>query len=136
MSTLLDELKKIKVLLPEAECFVPEWDRSITMRGFTVADGRKLRDGEVKAKDGTLKDPDSFAYKTIAHSIVDGVDRPLANPDGVALISSLSEATAGKMIRAINVLAGGEDLEKNSGPTANGGTHSDLQVTSDVRLPN
>ena len=135
MSKLLDDLKKIKVSLPETKFFIPELNREVVLRGFSVADGRNLREGEAK-KDGIIVDPDGFAYKTIAHSIVDGTERPCANLDGVALIKSLSEATVGKMIRAINILAGGEDLEKNSAATANGVSSSGLPATSGARLPN
>lgn len=136
MSKLLEELKKIKVTLPEGECFVPEWDRAIRLRGFTVAEGRKLRAGEAKNKDGQLADADSFAYKTIAHSIVDGEERPLASKDGVALIEGLSEATCGRLIRAINRLAGGDGTEKNSEATGNGAVSSDLPASSDAQSLN
>lgn len=136
MSNLLQELKKLSPILPEAECFVPEWNRTVKLRGFTVSEGRALRKTEAKNKQGEIADQDSFMIKMIANSIVDGDERPLANKDGIALVEALSEASAGRLIRAINGLSVGVDLEKNSATTGNGDASSELPVEAADQLPN
>lgn len=128
MSDLLKELQKLKPQLPQTECFVPEWNRAIVLRGFTVLEGRQLRQGMGEDADNN----EVLAIKTIAHAVSDGDKRPLANPDGVALIESLSELTVRKLMMAFGRISMAEDLEGNSEPgAANGSSSSDLPSPSD-----
>lgn len=130
--SLLDELKKLKPDLPETECFIPEWNRSMKLRGFTVLEGRQLRQGLGKDADN-----EALAIKTIAHAIADGDKRPLANPDGIALIENLSELTVRKLMTAFGRISTAEDAEGNSEPrAANGSSSSDLPSPSAGQLPN
>jgi hypothetical protein len=132
MSSLLEELKHIKLSLPEIECYVPEWERNVTLRGFTVREGRALR----KLQGG---DNEAFAIKAVAYSIADGDERPLANPEGEALIESLSELSVRKLMEAFGKITQ-TDLEsgvKNSEPrAAANGSSTDSPSPSAEQLPN
>lgn len=128
--SLLDELKKLKPQLPETECFIPEFGRSVTLRGFTVLEGRKLRQGV-----GEDADNEALAIKTIAHAIADGDKRPLSNADGVALIESLSELTVRKLMAAFGRISTVEDLEGNAG-APNGASSTDLPSPSGAQSLN
>jgi hypothetical protein len=120
--SLLDELKALTPQLPETECFIPEWGRAVTLRGFTVLEGRKLRQDAGKA--GADPDNEALAIKTIAHAIADGATRPLANKDGVALIEGLSELTVRKLLAAFGRISLDEDAEGNSLRRADGNSGS------------
>jgi hypothetical protein len=128
--SLLDELKKLKPELPETECFVPEWNRAIKLRGFTVLEGRKLRQG---LSGDSEQDNEKLAMKTIAHAVAYGDERPLANKDGIELIEGLSELTVRKLMMAFARVSTGEDAEKNSGPTVveNGSSTDSLSPSAE-----
>lgn len=135
MSNLLQELGAASATFPELTCFVPEWGRSVTLRGFSVLEARELRRKEPKNKEGEIADADRFTMKCIAHSIVDGNERPLANDQGLALVEALSEGSAMKLWTKVNDLRLGV-LEKNSATTGNGAVSSALPVEEEGPLPN
>lgn len=134
MSNLLKELQKLKPKLPEAEFPVPEWKRSVTLRGFSLREGRALR-----KKEGSESDDERMMLRTLAHAIVDGDDRPLANEDGMELLDTLSAKTLQEMGQAFMKLSGaaGEDAEKNLEPRAGAsGSSTDLPSRSAEPLLN
>lgn len=110
MSDLLKQLQKLKPTFPEAEFRVPEWARSVTLRGFSLREGRQLR--PTNGADDT--DNERAMLRTLAHAIVDGDDRPLANEDGIALLETLSAKTIQEMGQAFMALSGVGDQEGNS----------------------
>ena len=118
---LLEQLKALKPKLPETECSVPEWGRSVVLRGFTVIEGRKLRQSANKNGED---DNEALAIKTIAHAIADGDERPLANKQGVELIESLSELTVRRLMAAYGRISLVSDVEGNSEPRADGASSS------------
>jgi hypothetical protein len=126
MSNLLKDLQKLKPRFPEAQFHVPEWDRPVTLRGFSLREGRELRKGNGEADDERLM------LRTLAHAIVDGGDRPLANDDGIALLEGLSAKTVQDMGAAFMKLNGvGEDAEGNSAATAaSAGSSTGSRATS------
>lgn len=125
---LLEELKALKPKLPETECFVVEWNRSVTIRSFTVLEGRKLRQSMSKSKDGEDGEDDKkneeLYIKTIAHAIADGDERPLANKQGIEMIESLSELTVRRLMAAYMRITIVQDVEGNSEPRADGASSS------------
>lgn len=130
---LLERLRAIKVKLPETECFIPEWGEAVTLRCLTVGEARELRrtaDTEARG------DADAATMRMIAHSIVDGDERPLGNKAGIELLSQLSEATALRLINALNGLYGGATHEKNSGEMPSSDLSSDSRGISTGQLPN
>lgn len=131
MSNLLTELKKLKPKLPEVECFVPEWGRTLKLRALTVKEGRALRAGEFKPGTSDLLDVERFRVKGAAYAIVDDHgDRPLANDDGIALIESLSEDSLTALITAYGKLSADPDAAKKSEATGNGALSSDSPVAA------
>jgi|SRR5688572_7553295 len=121
MSDLLKELRKIKPKFPETEFHVAEWGRSVTLRGFSLREGRDLRSVNGEADDEKLM------LRTLAHAIVDGDDRPLASEEGVGLLETLSAKTIQEMGQAFMRLNGaGEDAEGNSGARAAGAGSSSV----------
>jgi hypothetical protein len=123
--SLLEQLQALKPKLPETTFYVPEFGKTITLRGFTVREGRALRERlEAEGKANPEK-ADIAAIHALAQSVValEGKEdknnpRPLANPQGVELIESLSEKTVRAMMVAYNrvTLIGVTDIEGNSGP--------------------
>lgn len=133
MSNLLKELQKLKPNFPEAEFPVPEWGRAVTLRGFSLREGRALR----KTDGGG--DDERMMLRTLAHAIVDGDERPLANEEGMELLDTLSAKTLQEMGQAFMKLSGaaGEDVEGNSAARAeDAGSSSDSPSRSDARSLN
>jgi hypothetical protein len=125
----LAELKKLKPKLPEEECYVPEWDRKVTLRGFTVGEGRKIRQQLSKREDAEASETDMLMM--IAHSIVHEDVRPLANSEGVALLEQLSELTVRRLAQTYMKVSTGEDVEGNSEPrVVSGNSSTDLPSPS------
>ena len=114
MSNLLQQLQKLKPKLPETEFYVPEWDRMLTLRGFSLREGRELN------KQRESMDDDAIMLRILAHAIVDRGERPLANDEGIALLESLSAGTLTAMGNAFQEMTGTvKAAEKNSDrPTA------------------
>lgn len=136
MSDLLKQLQKLKPKLPETKCFVPEWDRHVTLRGFSVAEGRALRKELSKAGENPDAN-EANTIKLIAHSVCDGTNRPLANEDGIALIETLSELTVRRLAETYVRISTGENPEGNSEPRADGvNSSSDLPSPSAGQLVN
>jgi hypothetical protein len=131
MSSLLKDLQKLKPRFPEIEYYVPEWDRKVTLRGFSLREGRDLRQGNGEADDERLM------LKTLAHAIVDKEERPLANDEGIALLDTLSAKTLQEMGAAFMRLSGGgEDTEGNSAAMAGDGSSSVSPSPSSARSLN
>lgn len=118
VNSFLAELKKIKPQLPEVECFVPEWNRTVTLRGFTVAEGRKLRQQMSGQNSAEASEADMLLM--IAHSICHEDSRPLGNPEGFALIEQLSELTVRRLATAYVKISTGDDPMGNSEPRVDG----------------
>lgn len=133
MSNLLKELQKLKAKLPETEFYVSEWDCSIILRGFSLREARALRKPE-----GETDVEDRSTLRMLAHAIVDGDDRPLANDAGMDLLDMLSAKTLGEMSLIVGKLNGvGEDVEKNLEARADASSSStDSPSRSDVRSLN
>lgn len=127
-SNLLKELKKLKPKFPEVEFHVPEWDRTVMLRSFSLREGRALRPPPNGAEE---VDNEKAMLQTLAHAIVDGDERPLANDEGIALLDELSAKTVNEMGNAFMKLNGGTDQEGNSEPRADGaGSSSGLPSLS------
>jgi hypothetical protein len=138
--SLLEQLQALRPKLPETTFYVPEFDKTLTLRGFTVREGRALRERlQAEGKNDPEKADIAVIY-ALAQSVVaiDGKEdknhpRPLANEQGVELIESLSEKTVRSMMVAYNrvTLIGAADIEGNSGPRAGGdGSYSSSRSPS------
>lgn len=132
MSNLLKDLQKLKPKFPEATVYVPEWDREVTLRSFSLLEGRLLRAADTEA------DNEQLMLRTLAHAIADGEARPLANPEGIALLDTLSARTIEDMGKVLMKLNGaGQDAEGNSAARAVAdGSSSDSPSPSAVRSLN
>lgn len=132
--SLLTELKRLKPKFPETDCYIPEWDRTIILRSLSVRESRDLR-AESKGEASEAEN-ERLMIRTLAHAIVDGEKRPLANADGEALIDSLSAKTVQSMLRSWMELTGiKEDLEKNLAQAGDGSSLNSPAISTG-QLPN
>jgi hypothetical protein len=127
--SLLEQLQALKPNLPETKFYVPEYGKTLTLRGLTVREGRNLRQQLEAEGKADPEHADQAAVYALAQSVVafDGKEdknnpRPLANQHGIDLIESWSEQTVRSMMIAYNkvTMIGMKDIEGNSGPRAAG----------------
>jgi hypothetical protein len=126
---LLDFLSKASVTLPEEVIEVPEWSRSVTLRGFSSRERDEFeadnltraqaKSGNgVSARRGQLNaDLTNFRARLVARSIVEDGERTCANARGEKILGDQPAAVLDRLFAVCQRLHGmsNEDVEKLAG---------------------